>query len=112
MPFDTTAKPDTETAALLRKAKALIDTPEKWCQGAMALDRLGRVCFDPMGSYVVRRCAIGAAATIDGCGWSRPLKAAAKEMGYRDPGDLNDRTDHLTVMRMFDRAIELAREEG
>ena len=114
MPRDGTfTKPDTEIAALLRKAKALIDTPEKWCQGVCARDRNGvGVLTD--GGLAVSRCAMGAIWAVSRagrCDWF--LHEAARQMFGADcAADVNDTTDHPTVMRMFDLAIEMAREEG
>ena len=121
MPRDGTfTKPDAETAALLRKAKALIDTPEKWCQGFLARNILG---FDvlPGNPDAVAFCARGA-LLFEAAG--RPvgkcdkfLAQAARKIKVCASGsyphvDLNNTTDHPTVMRMFDLAIEMAREEG
>ena len=113
MPRDGTfTKPDTETAALLRKAKALINTPEKWCRDQWAKNCWGDPCpYD--GPQAVRRCADGAlmAAGAQMAG-NQFLIAAAREMGFGDQVHLNDNTDHPTVMAMFDLAERMAREEG
>ncbi len=113
MPFDATTKPDTETAALLRKAKALIDTPEKWCQGTCARDARGKAVL--LGSATaVAHCSFGAvwALSANTQQAASLLRRVGAEMGYGGEVVLNDSTDHPTVMRMFDRAIDLAREKG
>ena len=120
MPFDITTKPDTEAAALLRKAKALIDTSEKWCQGMEAQDKNGRSVFCDSNA-AVQFCALGAVGNLgsnSGCIVSDFLDQAARQMGYRATdnecaaANLNDTTDHPTVMAMFDLAIEMSRGEG
>ena len=118
MPRDGTyTKPDTEAAALLRKAKALIDTPEKWCQGSEAADKNGRL-VRASSSEALGRCSLGALIASGVNDESDPivmkLNIAAVMLGF-DATDneyaaanLNDTTDHPTVMRMFDLAIRLA----
>lgn len=87
------------TATNLRRAKALIDAPKKWCQVHYKIG--------------TRKCTYGALNLA--CKKSRDflveenfLFAAAQELGFRNPTNLNDESDHATVMKMFDRAIELA----
>lgn len=102
MPLDSTnytpAKP--EAVRILEDARALIATPETWVQ--RTYQRNGH------------RCAIGAICWAAECSFyeaeldSQPIERAAREMGYENAVHLNDSTDHPTVMRMFDRAIELA----
>ena len=121
MPRDGTyTKPDTEAAALLRKAKVLIDTPEKWCQGTGGQDLMGR-SVSPLSRKAIRFCSIGASSK---CGGSyifdleHFLNEAAQKMGFHATAgesaaaNLNDTTDHPTVMAMFDLAIRLANEEA
>lgn len=106
MPFDAT--PNT-TADVLRRARALIDTPEKWCKGALVRD----------GAFCVR----GALKTaISGSIWAAfdPLLTRAEQaLGFpgfdgvhsepRLPSWNNapERT-HADVMAAFDKAIALA----
>ena len=121
MPRDGTyAKPNTEAAALLRKAKALIDTPEKWCQGTEAQDKNGRGVFCD-SSAAVQFCALGALGNLGSCSGyivSDFLDKAARKMGHygtdneSPAANLNDTTDHPTVMAMFDLAIRLANAEA
>ncbi|MGD1957175.1 MAG: hypothetical protein ACFBZ9_18510 [Sphingomonadales bacterium] len=106
-------------AETLRAAKALIQKPENWCQGAYVRDKTGReVAFDdPLGC---QWCAEGAVyKEVDARGVldsraSRPfilLRDVAVKMGATRGTKINDTTDHPTVMRMFDLAIEMAEEE-
>ncbi len=122
MPRDgTITKPDTEAAALLRKAQALINTPEKWCQGVGALDPFGRAVL-PDSPTAISFCSAGALSVVDVMDLDTEaftaLRAAAEKMGFHATEDecpvvnLNDTTDHPTVMAMFDLAIRLAREEA
>ncbi len=122
MPRDgTITKPDTEAAALLRKAKALIDTPEKWCQGAEAADKGGRL-VRASSFEAVSRCSLGALIASGVNDKSDPivmkLNTAAVMLGFDATenecvaANLNDTTDHSTVMAMFDLAIRLAKGEA
>ena len=121
------------TVDILKKAKAKIEDPAHWCQGMFALDEHG----DPVGTSdprACRWCAQGAMSFVAGDSDKKPIAkaaqvamaAAAVEMGFGDgkmsdedgglqiypPVFLNDTADHPTVMKMFDRAIQLAQAEG
>ena len=102
----------------LRAARALIDRPEKWTQGAQHRDAKGRRLDSQRGRPVVARCAAGAIG--DAC---ESTMAEWKEVSgqlrnsinrHRFPGgrilalttwnDHPNRT-HAEVMLAFDRAI-------
>ncbi|MGI9449346.1 MAG: DUF6197 family protein [Geminicoccaceae bacterium] len=99
---------------ILIAAKAKIEDPERWCQGWFARDIAGH----PIGSRnpgACKWCSLGAIRVV----WGplsyeskvlQTLAVAALDQGFQLPEDLNDNTDHPTVMKMFDRAIELAGE--
>lgn len=110
-------KPQTkpnDIASKLRAAKALIATPETWCQGTW-----GRTACDApatRGRNAARFCSWGALVQLLGIsGYGAALgylNKAALEMGHTGATNLNDLTDHPTVLRMFDRAIALAEQEA
>lgn len=101
------------TADVLRRARALIDRPEKWCKREL-MDGRGAMCI--FG-------AINAAARGHAWKWSGNYpnylddthRALASAIGYKNPGlaphwnNAPGRT-HEEVMEAFDRAIAL--EEG
>lgn len=107
-------------SAILREARALIDKPEKWAQGAYGRDQYGRkiggstrraVCF----------CAIGALNSSGGGRAAKDALARALPVGACVPygrseasviewNDAPGRT-HAEVMDAFDRAIALAEQE-
>lgn len=105
---------------ILRAARAQISHPANWCQFEDALSIEGMVvpCHD---EDACRWCSLGATAAVAGaiCPEAEKkadgyLASAAHEMGFTGNGavaDLNDNTDHATVMKMFDRAIALAEKE-
>ncbi len=108
----------TQAAETLRAAKALIDTPKKWTQHALA--RLGddQSCFshDP---NAVCFCIIGAISRAESdvaCSIaafriaSNTLLHLTRSLGFHSVGDFNDHPDtsHTNVMALFDRAIALA----
>ena len=57
----------------LRAARALIDQPEKWTQGALHRDAQGRRLDSQRGRVVVSRCATG--AIMDACGVGEAAEA-------------------------------------
>ena len=87
MPLDGSSIP--QLARDLIAAKALIDTPERWCQGA------GR-SRDLLSGKLVGRCAAVAISDVAGIDRNR-----------HDQG-INDLCGHAAVMRAFDAAIEKA----
>ena len=107
MPLDSV--PENQIPDVLRRAKALIDTPEKWCQGER-------------GNNEGQLCARGAMLVATRGNTSGPyrltgparkyLRRAAQELGYFSEVYLNDGRDHATVMRMFDRAIAAAEQNA
>ncbi len=96
---------------VLHAAQERIRLPERWRQCVF-----GDWMFDD-----TQICAWGALNWVEyraagnlGCGdstvWAQAfdyLDTAARQIGYLGIADLNDSTDHPTVMAMFDRAQEL-----
>jgi len=104
-----------------RAAKAIIEKPENWTKGSFARSATGgavptddpeAVCF----------CALGACLKSSPKGpFSDNLQEliqAATELGSNESDEaslrgitwINDNSGHEAVMKMFDRAIELAKE--
>ena len=91
----------------LIKAKALIDTPEKWLKGALD----GDGCFCAVG-------AVGEARDWDMDAFLAPefkallgqLPTEFQKGTYLDVPNYNDHPDttHADIMALFDRAIEIA----
>jgi hypothetical protein len=104
MPFDGKPADYTNTVAdVLRRAKALIDTPEKWGQGPDLWSK---------GTKCVNLAIMTVNATNDVVGHAA-LKFS-EAIGRHENTRWNDdptRT-HAEVMSAFDRAIELAESEG
>ena len=107
MPLDSV--PENQIPHVLRRAKALIDTPEKWCQGARRNDE-GQLCA--RGAMLVATLG-NTSGPYRLTGPARKyLRLAAQEQGYFSEVYLNDGCDHATVMGMFDRAIALAEQNA
>jgi hypothetical protein len=109
MPFDSLPQPII-VAEQLRAAKALIENPDDWWQGSCQefcdVRERPRMCA---GSAVSYTRSGGISWGVEGSSGRRDLlDAAANTLGYSDLVALNDESDHATVMKMFDRAIELA----
>jgi hypothetical protein len=100
----------TETAALLRRAKARIAKPSAWCQGGLARDLKGKPTGYDMRS-AVSFCMIGAALR-DGADNATKDEALQmlQEAVRGSVSSFNDKPhrDHADVMAAYDRAIELA----
>ena len=86
------------TLEVLVAARALIDTPDKWCQGSYE-------------DYRYRHCTRGALWAID---QNDVLACRALYVAMPPPNDglttYNDTHSHAEVMALFDRAI--AAQEG
>lgn len=93
------------TLAILRQARALIDTPEKW-------SNIGY--YDDRGGGKV--CALQALRNAGGYQWDNPRVLAAAtalaraagldgDADWYDVGEWNDNHAHADVMAAFDRAI-------
>lgn len=117
---------------VLRRAKARIADPARWCQGALASDpmRGADESVAPTAPEACAWCALGAVCaevgaeelsqtygTVGGHAIMY-LNAAAGEMygralpDFADVAELNDEESHATVMHMFDLAVALAEEVG
>lgn len=90
------------TREVLIKAKALIDTPEKWCQGEF-VDTDGRIC----ASAAIARVGFNIAPEMEIAARYALLNTINHHGAWEVniPG-YNDAHTHAEVMEMFDRAIE------
>ena len=112
---------------ILAIARTLIVRPERWAQGAIALDRKGRALTTFDGGC--RFCAAGAVAlaahvlgaddaarrrigpAVDRAG--RLLDCAAFKLGeFESYIGLNEHDTHAQVVAMFDRALDMARADS
>jgi len=96
-------------AKILQEARALIENPDHWCQGHLSKHTNGKM----------QRCALGALqdssyfnGTMKGLLTARSFLYDAVQI--LSPGDgislLNDTTNHETVLKMFDLAIDHAKQ--
>lgn len=105
----------TETSEILRKAKALIDTPEKWTIFAEARDKYGERVY-ARESFACKFCAEGAIYAAGGyLGDDRDEAILFRKVigqtsifGWND----EDGRTHAEVMEAFDKAIALAEAES
>ena len=96
----------TSVVEVLREARSLVDTPEKWCQGA---ERVGNAL-----------CSVGAISVASGMGevrldfFPRALETFRAVVGWNQSAswwnDAPERT-HADVLAAFDKAIALAEAE-
>ena len=120
-------KPDAPTASdILVIARSVIARPNRWAQGAIALDCFGRALISFDGGC--RFCAAGAVglaahvlgadeaarrcmgATLDRV--SELLDCAAFKIGeYESYIGLNEHDTHARVLAMFDHALDMAHAE-
>lgn len=98
-----------ETAAVLRKARAKIEQPERWTQRVFARNRAG-VVVHPTDGDAVCWCAAGATSysapntCVLGTAWNA-LDAAAQALGGSGVTTWNDDHTHAEVLALFDAAI-------
>lgn len=105
------------TKEILVAARKRIEKPANWCQKIFSADSAGRYVPSDRPE-ATRFCAGGAMFKVcDGnktAQWQDVETAMgllgeyAVERGFTGPSDLNDKTDHVTVMKMFDNAIARA----
>ncbi len=103
---------------LLTKAKAVIADPKHWTQGWYAKDAEGQP-VGPRESYAVCWCSLGALDkvaheenTYKTClAATGYLFEASAECGYIGIPYFNDNSSHEAVMRAWDKAIKLAKED-
>jgi hypothetical protein len=83
---------------VLIKAKALIDTPEKWCQGEFRHGpaRCARAAVCDTGAFFCERNAAEA------------VLRSTNPTGFVTPYNDSKSTTHAGVMAWFDRAIQAA----
>ena len=91
----------------LKLVRNLISSPENWCQGDLAKDKNGR----PVHSTsldAVQWCVVGAACYIqtDASDVIFAMDRASRKLGYECCITLNNKSDHETVLKMIDMAIE------
>ena len=118
-------KPETPSAPdILTIARTLIGHPDRWAQGAIALDRWGRALITFEGGC--RFCAAGAVglaahvltadeaarrrmgATVNHA--AKLLDCAAYKLGDHESYiGLNEHDTHPRVVAMFDHALDMAR---
>ena len=111
---------------ILSEAQELIRDPSKWSQGALARNKDG-VAVHSDDKSACSWCALGAVDFIgtkrrEYIATSRALDAmslaaedwahtASGTLGETAPTWVNDYFGHAAVMEMFDRAIQIAKEE-
>lgn len=102
----------------LRAAKALIDTPKKWTRGASARDKFGEPTM-LVSEEACSWCTMGALSVVSDYadkferdGFERARGYLKRVIPCRMVADYNDSHTHEEVMRMFDKAIEIAESEG
>jgi hypothetical protein len=105
------------TVEILRAARALIDTPEKWTRGAAARDASGASLSIGQWPEAASFCIVGACHVATGIVGESGIEArrnACYAIGRaatgRDawPASFNDNATHADVLAAFDKAIEAA----
>ena len=100
------------------KAKAVIADPKHWTQGSYAKDAEGQASA-PAKSDAVCWCSLGALDMVAHEEHAydarfaaiRYLTKVSVECGYNDIPGLNDNSSHEAVMKAWDEAIKLAKED-
>lgn len=98
---------------ILRKARALLDDPQKWCQKAYAKTKWGNH-IGPETKAAAQWCAVGAMRKVAGAG---DISDALRMLDtYVRDGDIVSYNDakcrkHAQVLKVFDRAIAKMEKE-
>lgn len=95
---------------LLMNAKLLIQEPENWIKGAFARSAKGRK-VNIQSPKACRFCAYGAMLHLDGSVGAYQLLNELTHEGLIAFNDAPD-TTHPMIMRLFDKAIRRAKEQG
>ena len=103
---------------LLIKAKAVIADPKHWAQDQYAKDAKG-YSTGPAEPNAVCWCSVGALDkvayeenTYKTClAATEYLAEVSAECGYSGIPDFNDNSSHEAVMKAWDKAIKLAKED-
>lgn len=105
-----------KSSEVLRRAKARISDPTRWCCGHFARSAAGvhTTSTDPRARSW---CAIGAvlaeSETVEnGHLDSSAIRWLARVAGAETVGSLNDRVGHAGVMNLFDEAIAASELDG
>ena len=96
-----------KTSEFLRKAKSLIDTPDKWTQGEFATDRNGTP-VDPDSAAAQCFCSLGALWRQDTIYWATSQRVHLLEAMGGNIAQFNDNHSHAEVMSAWDKAIAAA----
>ena len=104
---------------LLIKAQAVIADPRRWTQGWYAKNAEGK-SVGPCKPDAVCWCSVGAIDKVAHeestyaarFAATRYLARVSAECGYSDVSDFNDNSSHEAVMKAWDKAIKLAKEDG
>jgi len=103
-----------KNSEFLRKAKALIDTPEKWTQGYFATDG-GGIVVDPHTQHAQCFCSLGALwrqeVAENSTGMEFSSQVPVVYLNRAMDGDIpyfNDRHNHAEVIAAWDAAIAAA----
>lgn len=112
-------KPLEEQIAIAKKARALIEDPNNWTQGAYATDKDGVALDQPLDDEAVCFCMIGAIRRAEGnpreevTRQNIPLLWGVLEdmVGeYQYPHEYNDTHAHDEVLAFLDKAIKRLEE--
>ena len=103
---------------LLIKAQAVIADPRRWTQDVYAKDAEGQVT-KTLSPDAVCWCSLGALEKVaheenaNGACFAATeyLAVVSEECGYSGISDFNDNSSHEVVMKVWDEAIKLAKED-
>lgn len=114
------SKRQLKPVTLLKRARALIEDPKHWTQGAYARNKSGKP-VDADSPAAERFCALGALDRVGAGGRAEVFLYKATRGNQHGVSWVNDGylpgvssrlAAHNAVLRIYDRAIEIAKQEA
>lgn len=96
-----------KTSTILRRARALIEDPERWCQYGYR-DGNKRCALAALGVRFVKKSGISIVPARSRDAYDSLVQASGYEFGTEYISQVNDNSGHAAVMDLYDIAISAA----
>lgn len=99
-----------KSSEVLIQAKSLIESPDNWVQGVYSKNSEDRVVHF-LAPDACKFCSLGAIARVEKYDYT-PAKNYLEKVMNKSVIEYNDEFEHEDVKQAFDKAIELAKQNG